>query len=448
MSSAWNSLVEAYRSAVIEFPQLKAITLAQWMLESGRGSSTLATTAFNFGGLKFREELLSKVPNVSSIYYDEGRGEDDKYYFKCKEPKDYIKLYFAFLERSVYNGWREKMAAGADAKDFLKHIVHSGYVGGSLEHRLSYIQKVVSLIPEATQLLGWELPVAGQDLVGFSLALDCGHGEDIDLAQFDPGAVGNNTREYDEVIYIAGVVKKLLEARGAKVSVFSYPPGSRPKIGLGAKGAKGIDHDGFISIHNNAAAGGAAQGTETYHHPDGAKAPYLDKTFATILQKHMVAKLGYTNRGVKATAFGIFTKLMNTIPLNLKSKVTSHAASALATLELTDYNLAAVLVEPYFINWTGYKGDKSKVRADAHKTGEAIAAACAEFAIAQKLVLPVQGTPTPTPTPIPTPEPVPPAPVPPVQPVDEMPEIDAELLAVFKKFVADIIAWFKKKTKK
>ena len=45
----WHKLVEKYKSAVIEFPNLKPVTLAQWALESGRGGSELAKKHFNFG---------------------------------------------------------------------------------------------------------------------------------------------------------------------------------------------------------------------------------------------------------------------------------------------------------------------------------------------------------------------------------------------------------------
>ena len=38
----FKSLVAAYRRASIDFPQLKPVTIAQWMHESGRGSSRVS----------------------------------------------------------------------------------------------------------------------------------------------------------------------------------------------------------------------------------------------------------------------------------------------------------------------------------------------------------------------------------------------------------------------
>ena len=48
----FKSLAAAYRGASIEFPKLKPVTIAQWMYESGRGSSKLATDHNSFAGLE------------------------------------------------------------------------------------------------------------------------------------------------------------------------------------------------------------------------------------------------------------------------------------------------------------------------------------------------------------------------------------------------------------
>ena len=50
----------------IEFPYLKAVTLAQWILEGGRNPSPLAREHFNFGGLKWREEMRGTPLNSSA----------------------------------------------------------------------------------------------------------------------------------------------------------------------------------------------------------------------------------------------------------------------------------------------------------------------------------------------------------------------------------------------
>ena len=47
-------LATVYSGDAIRYPHLKAVTLAQWMLESARGNSQLATRHYNFAGLKWR----------------------------------------------------------------------------------------------------------------------------------------------------------------------------------------------------------------------------------------------------------------------------------------------------------------------------------------------------------------------------------------------------------
>jgi N-acetylmuramoyl-L-alanine amidase len=59
----FTELVKDYALAIIEFEHLKPVTLAQWMLESGRGSSNLAAKHLNFAGLKWREEMVGFIEN-------------------------------------------------------------------------------------------------------------------------------------------------------------------------------------------------------------------------------------------------------------------------------------------------------------------------------------------------------------------------------------------------
>lgn len=58
-------LVKDYALAAIEFEHLKPVTLAQWMLESGRGSSKLATEHLKFAGLKWREAMVGFAAKIS-----------------------------------------------------------------------------------------------------------------------------------------------------------------------------------------------------------------------------------------------------------------------------------------------------------------------------------------------------------------------------------------------
>lgn len=136
-------LVENYKSAEIEFPELKAITLAQWMLESGRVTSKLSVNNYNFGGIKYRDFQHGLGANVYKVEYKACDGVD--YYFSCTDYKTFFKLYWKFLDRSPYAGWRNK---AHNPEEFIKHI------GPTYCPRKGYVEDVLKLLPEAKKLLG------------------------------------------------------------------------------------------------------------------------------------------------------------------------------------------------------------------------------------------------------------------------------------------------------
>ena len=134
-------VAEIYKKQDIEFPNLKAVTLAQWMLESGRGTSELSTKYNNFGGLKWRDEMadIGSTP----VAYNAHDGLTD--YCEFDSISHYIQGYWRFLERSPYKGWKDHTSSG---EEFLRYIVKSGYCPDK-----GYVEKVLKLIPEAEILL-------------------------------------------------------------------------------------------------------------------------------------------------------------------------------------------------------------------------------------------------------------------------------------------------------
>lgn len=139
MSELFNKLVKEYEEIAIEFPQLKAITIAQWLLESGRGTSLLATEHFNFGGLKWREPMGEFATPVDYQAHD---GTDK--YCKFENLEKFIKGYWRFLDRSPYDGWRNNVGSSEDFIGFIGPI----YAGDN-----NYVSKVLNLLPEAKNLL-------------------------------------------------------------------------------------------------------------------------------------------------------------------------------------------------------------------------------------------------------------------------------------------------------
>lgn len=372
---SFSNLVSAYKTKQIELPSLKAITLAQWMLESGRGTSILAKEHNNFGGLKWRKELESKVSGVTKVFYNEGRGEADKFYFGCKTEADFINLYWAFIERSPYSGWRE--AANVSPENYLRHIAFKGYVGGSVAAKEKYVKNVLSLLLEATELLKSE-PTEGDktmdSLKNLKVALDCGHGYYEGNAVFDSGASGaHGTTEQAENLFYAIEAARILKERGAIVSVFDYSK-KGSGLSLGEKGARGAGHDLFVSCHLNSVAGGTAQGTEVLYEKTVGTA--ADKAFAATLNKALVSALGFADRGAKPQGLGV----LKGVPPSVK---------------------AAVLCEPFFVNSTGFKS-AAEVREASKKAAQGLANGIIAYAKQIGLATSVDEAPAPTPTPSPT----------------------------------------------
>ena len=139
-STKFHTLVNEYADLQIEFPELKDISLAQWILESGRGSSDLAELHNNFGGLKWRSEMAGFATPVHYVAHD---GPDT--YCAFASERDFIIGYWRFLDRPPYKGWRNQ--AGSD-ETFIQFIGKI-YAPSSP----SYAEKVLNLRAEARDLL-------------------------------------------------------------------------------------------------------------------------------------------------------------------------------------------------------------------------------------------------------------------------------------------------------
>lgn len=136
-----DKLALVYHKAEIEFPNLKAITLAQWILESGWGKSALAMKHNNFAGLKWRGDL--GVAGAVAISYNAHDGVDN--YAKLPSTEKFIEYYWKFLDRDVYFGWRN---VASDPQKFIQHLLDKGYTSGQ-----EYVTKILALVPQAQALL-------------------------------------------------------------------------------------------------------------------------------------------------------------------------------------------------------------------------------------------------------------------------------------------------------
>ncbi len=148
MHPLFKKLAQTYinLSPDIEFPHLKAITLAQWVLEAGRNPSDLAREHFNFGGLKWREEMRATSGNslgaATPVEYCAHDGCE--LYCKFTSLENFIRGYWRFIGRSPYRGWRKH---NQTAEDYIR------FIGSIYTPTVGYADTILNILPETEALL-------------------------------------------------------------------------------------------------------------------------------------------------------------------------------------------------------------------------------------------------------------------------------------------------------
>jgi len=139
----------------VGYSRLAKAMLAQAIMESGRGESTLAKEHKNFWGMKYREELKGLAKKEYVKVTSEASG--GAYFCSFRTLEDAIVGYWRFMDRSPYKGWR---AHAGSPESFLKFIgpiwCPPGYTDKyKKEHYgLTYDEYIIEkLFPEAQYLL-------------------------------------------------------------------------------------------------------------------------------------------------------------------------------------------------------------------------------------------------------------------------------------------------------
>ena len=153
-------LIDAYVTTDIDAPMLRSASLAQWILESGRGSSDLAQQHLNFAGLKFRDRMTAShgfIPPAVAVDYQAHDGHDT--YCKFQSVEHFISGYWHFINSGPYPEWK---VFADDPVGYVGYLKLKGYAGDPI-----YVTKVGQLIPQAASALndaadrlGVELPVS------------------------------------------------------------------------------------------------------------------------------------------------------------------------------------------------------------------------------------------------------------------------------------------------
>jgi N-acetylmuramoyl-L-alanine amidase len=266
-NSLLQKLVTIYGGDEIRYPQLRAVTLAQWMLESGRATSKLAKLHYNFGGIKWRKEM---APYATKVEYEANDGVD--YYCKFATIESFIAGYWAFLNRSPYTGWEEHVET---AEDFIR------FIGPIYTPTKKYADKVLNLVPEATGLLeqvGGPSPLVAMNTRAASasdlgtIVIDPGHGGTVNMS----GSSANNaisksgvkekklTLDFcltlrDELLRQAANASQSIKVVLTRTTDVNLPGADRARMAFINRAKL------FLCLHFNGLADASVRGTETYY---------------------------------------------------------------------------------------------------------------------------------------------------------------------------------------
>jgi len=289
-----NRLVTIYKGDDIRYPRLRAVTLAQWLLESGRATSALAKKYYNFGGLKWRPEMAAYA---TKIKYEANDGVD--YYCRFATLENFISGYWAFLDRAPYSGWEEHVAT---AEEFIR------FIGPIYTPTKGYADKVLKLVPEAEQLLsGSQERVAAAAAMADApagltnlgtIVLDPGHGGTQDLG----GSAANHaisksgvkekklTLDYclilrDELMKQAQKANETIKVAMTRTADVNLSLADRAKMAFTERAKL------FLCLHFNGESNPSIRGAETYFRAkeNGNLNLQDDIAFATDVHKALFA---------------------------------------------------------------------------------------------------------------------------------------------------------------
>jgi N-acetylmuramoyl-L-alanine amidase len=314
MPELFDDLVARYKATGIAFPSLKAVTLAQWLLESSRGATDLATRHLNFAGLKWRAEMVGFAIPVEHHAHD---GLD----FYCKFPSvdAFIVGYWKFLARSPYKGWEKHAQASPEA--FIRFIGPIYNPAG-----LAYVEQVLALLAEATQRLDQapDVPaappvpvVAGTAAV---IVIDPGHGGIVKIEGSSPNNATSPSGDLEKnwTLDVARRTRAAILAQaaasGTSVDVVLTRDTDANK-GLAARANVARFHHAqlFLSIHFNG-FNGKTRGVETLIHTINVNKDD-DRAFAQGVHRSVLKALHEIDpatktllkydRGVKEQSLGV-----------------------------------------------------------------------------------------------------------------------------------------------
>ncbi len=283
--TAWTDLVGFYsRLSGVSGP-LKRATLAQWILESGRGKSQLAIEHFNFAGLKFR----ARMTGICLAVDYRGSDGDLTTYCKFANVEKFVEGYWHFIASGPYDGWQQY---DDDPKRYIRHLFDRGYAADK-----RYVEKVEACLDEAAALLsgggaGAQIEPQDDHIIA-RVAIVVGHNR---IAKGAPAAAPLSTTEFPFNSRVAQHMKDEADEYNLLCEVFFREPASSysKEIAQAYAAVAQWKPDCCIELHFNSASP-AATGSETLVGEDRP----AGRSLADNVQGEMLSALGLQNRKVK-----------------------------------------------------------------------------------------------------------------------------------------------------
>lgn len=125
---------------------LKVATVAQWILESGRGESDLAEQHNNFGGLKWIDPSDTRTdPYATRVHMVTPSEPQGEYWRKFASLNNWLLGYWTFIDTGSYE---DPLLNANDPEGYIQMLKDHGYATDQ-----SYVTKVIRQFDEAEALL-------------------------------------------------------------------------------------------------------------------------------------------------------------------------------------------------------------------------------------------------------------------------------------------------------
>lgn len=290
---------------------LPSLIIAQGILESGSGQSTLATQANNLFGIKKGTNWTGEVYAVVTGEYRKNAEGEDEYYEITAEFRKYPSYEGAVADLCSKYTTMPRYAAVPGQRDFrlaAQAVKDAGYATDPI-----YPAKLVNIY-EQYGLSAYDFTddvyVPPTDETNeeetnmvFKVAVDAGHGRNT-AGKRTPA--GEREWTFNDAV-VRALIAELNTYANVEILRVDDPTGNTDvPLSTRAQKANAFNADVYVSVHHNANTGnwGTWTGSETFV-MEGTTASMKAMALAKAVHPKLVAAMGLKDRGIKAANFAV-----------------------------------------------------------------------------------------------------------------------------------------------